>query len=62
MFKVEDKNVRMTSMTQPENLLKRASREGIFLWILGNFQEHLFDRTLPGGCFWSSLTAIFLLL
>ena len=31
MFKVENKNVRMTSMTQPENLLKRASRAGIFL-------------------------------
>ena len=31
MFKVENKNARMTSMTQPENLLKRASRESIFL-------------------------------
>ena len=25
---------------------------GVFLWILGNFQEHLFLQNTSGGCFW----------
>ena len=29
------------------NLIKRDSVTGVFLWILRNFQEHLFYRTLP---------------
>ena len=31
---------------------KRDSGTGAFLWILRNFKEHLFYRTLPDNCFW----------
>ena len=33
-------------------LLKRESNTGVFLWVLGNFQEHLFWRTSTSSCFW----------
>ena len=33
-------------------LLKRESNIGDFLWILQNFQEHLFWKTSTNGCFW----------
>ena len=36
----------------PATLLKRDSGTGVFLWILRNFWEHLFDRIALGGCFW----------
>ena len=32
---------------RPSTLLKRDSGTGVFLWILWNFQEHLFYRTPP---------------
>ena len=32
-------------------LYQRHSATDVFLWILGNFQEHLFYRTLPGDYF-----------
>ena len=32
--------------------IKRDSKTGVFLWILQNFEEHLFYRTSPGDCFW----------
>ena len=31
---------------------KRGSDTSILLWILWNFQEHLFCRTHPGDCCW----------
>ena len=31
-------------------LLKRDSHTGVFLWILQNFQEHLFHRAPPDDC------------
>ena len=37
---------------RPITLLKRESNTGYFLWILQNFQEHLFWRTSANGCFW----------
>ena len=39
-------------------LLKRHSNTGVFLWILGNFWEHLFLWNTSGGCFWTSLNKI----
>ena len=38
---------------RPATLLKRDSNRGVVLWILRNFQEHLFWRTSANGCFWS---------
>ena len=32
---------------RPATLLKRDSNTGVFLWILRNFQEHLFYRKPP---------------
>ena len=37
---------------RPATLLKRDSGTGVFLWILGNFSEHLFYRTPLCDCFW----------
>ena len=34
--------------------LKRSSGTDVFLWILRDFQEHLFYRTPPGQWFWST--------
>ena len=35
------------------NLIKKETLAKVFfLWILWNFQEHLFYRTPPGDCFW----------
>ena len=34
------------------NFVKRNSNTGVFLWILRNFEEHIFYRTSPGDCFW----------
>ena len=31
----------------------RYSSAGVLLWILLNFQEHLFRRTSRNGCFWN---------
>ena len=39
----------------PATLLKSDSNTGAFLWILGNFQEHLFLQNTFGGCFWTLL-------
>ena len=36
---------------RPATLLKKRSDTGVFLWILGNFLEHLFDRAPPGDLF-----------
>ena len=33
-------------------LLKRDSNTGVFLWILRNFQEHLFYKTSANDFFW----------
>ena len=39
---------------RPATLLKKVeSGTGIFLWILQNFYEYLFNRTLPNNCFCS---------
>ena len=37
---------------RPATLLKRDSNTGFFLWILRNFQEHLFWRTSVNHCLW----------
>ena len=42
---------------RPATLLKRDSNTGFFLWILRNFQEHLFWRTSVNHCLWSFKTA-----
>ena len=42
----------MKLQAKPATLLKKDSGTGVFLWILQNFQEHLFYRTPPGDCFW----------
>ena len=34
---------------------KRDSSRGVFLWILQNFQEHLFLKNTSGGCFCLSI-------
>ena len=34
--------------------LKRNFDAGVFLWILRNFEEHLFLQNTAGGCFWIS--------
>ena len=34
------------------SFLKRGSSTGFSLWILGNFQEHLFWKTFVNGCSW----------
>ena len=36
---------------RPSALLARDSNTCVFLWILRNYQEHLFYRTLPGDRF-----------
>ena len=36
----------------PFFIKKRDSGKGVFLWIFRIFQEHLFYRTPPDGCFW----------
>ena len=36
---------------RPSALLTRDSNTCVFLWILRNYQEHLFYRTLPGDRF-----------
>ena len=36
---------------RPAILLKGDSGTGVFLWILRNFSEHLFNRTHPDDCF-----------
>ena len=35
--------------------LKRYSGTSVFLWILWNFQEHLFHRRRLGDCFWYNI-------
>ena len=49
--------------SRPATLLKRDSSTGAFLWILQNFQEHLFWRKSVNNCFCHSyfLLLIFLL-
>ena len=37
---------------RPAILLKRDSGTGVFLWVLWNFEEHLFSQNTSGGCFW----------
>ena len=32
---------------RPTTLLKKEASKGVFLWILRNFKEHIFDRTPP---------------
>ena len=41
---------------RPLTLLKRDSNTDAFLWILGNFLEHLFRRTSAYGCFWNDFS------
>ena len=36
---------------RPVTLFKKASGTGVFLWILSNFQEHIFLQNASGGCF-----------
>ena len=42
-------------MLKRDYLLKRDSNSGVFLWILRNFQEHLFWKTSANGCFWTAV-------
>ena len=37
---------------RPATSLERDSNTGVFLWILQNFQEHLFWKTSTCGCFY----------
>ena len=34
--------------------LKIPQTKGVILWILGNFQKHLFSWNTSGGCFWKA--------
>ena len=43
---------------RPVTLLKRDYNSNVFIWILRNFQEHLFWRTSANGCFWGSLNPL----
>ena len=36
-----------------QNSRENTSGAGVFLWILWNFQGHLFYRTPPDHCFWN---------
>ena len=38
---------------RPVTLLKKRPWPGAFLWILQNFQKHLFLQNTYGGCFWT---------
>ena len=38
--------------------LKRISGTGLFLWILRNFQEHVFYRSPPDNCFWTWTSSV----
>ena len=44
---------------RPASLLKTDSNTGVFLWILRNFQEHLFRRT---SALWAAASVLTLLL
>ena len=44
---------------RPATLLKTGSNTGVFLWILRNFQEHLFRRT---SALWAAASVLTLLL
>ena len=35
---------------RPATLLKKTLETGVFLWILWNFEEHLFLQSTSGGC------------
>ena len=52
LFESTKAATRGTSGVQP--YLKRESDAGVFLWILWNFQEHLFYRSPPDDCFWAN--------
>ena len=43
---------------KPALLSKKASGTGVFLWILWNFQEHIFLRNASGGCFWTFIAYV----
>ena len=43
---------------RPATLLKKASGTGVFLWILWNFQEHIFLQNTSGGCFWTFIAYV----
>ena len=36
----------------PATFLKKDRNKSVFLWILGNFQEHLIYRRPQDNCFW----------
>ena len=40
-----------TFFDKVDNLIKKETDTGVFLWILRNFSEHLFYRTPLGNCF-----------
>ena len=42
---------------RPATLLKIDSNTGVFLWILRDLKENLFQRTSADGCFWFFKTA-----
>ena len=46
------------SCLQTCNFIKRDSNTGVFLWILRNFEEHLFWRTSMDDCFCISSTTL----
>ena len=39
-------------LRRPATLLRKDSGTSVFLWILGNFYEHLFLQNTSNGCFW----------
>ena len=43
---------------RPATLFKKASGTGVFLWILWNFQEHVFLQNASGGCFWTFIAYV----
>ena len=52
LFKSSEAATRSASGLQP--YLKREPNAGVLQWILWNFQEHLFHRSPPDGCFWAN--------
>ena len=45
---------------QALQLIKKDSSEGVFLWILRNFQEHLFSQNTSRGCFCKVFSSVIL--
>ena len=43
---------------RPATLFKKASSTGVFLWILLDFQEHIFLQNASGGWFWTFIADV----